>query len=853
MMATGKIRIYDLAREKTPKDYDDKLQKKIQAEITRQIIQVAPSYGQQPKTASSSIDLGAVENIMNEVKVEQIIEELSSSSSSKPAAKKLTRVSPVAEEKKEEEPPKKRLKIVRRIAPVKEETEEGTEEAIATEVETSSEPSTNVEAAQASEEENLVSEPEEVVEPEEQTPDHVRDMVDEFKQKKTATNAPTGQQTSYKKLQSVKSIPLRPTQHSGGGSQPYRVAKPTMASQGMGRRKKRSGPDEDRPKKVRTKKIQQEDTGPKELTVTEAMTVRELAHKINVPETSVITYFFMKKIIKTVNDILEKDLIIEYLEDQGYTVHTEEIDEGHTELKSSLKEDESEGSLMQRPPVVTIMGHVDHGKTTLLDSLRKAKAKVVDQESGGITQHITAYRVATEDYDGNERNITFIDTPGHEAFTAMRKRGANVTDIVILIVAADDGVMPQTIESIKHIREFNVPFLVAVNKIDKPGANPDKVLGQLAEHNIIVEQYGGSVVCSYISALERKNLDDLLEKIILVADAELSEKIRSNPNRAAIGTVIEAELSRARGPLATLLVQNGTLHKGDYVAAGAVSGRVKAIFDEAGNPVDEAGPSSPVEILGLSGVPKAGDAIQAYPSAQEAKKAAEEIAHKELEEKRFRGLSAFASGIREGQEKELRVMIKADVQGSAEAIAHEMSKLSTEEVLVKPISIDSGSITTNDVQMAERTGAVIVGFHVGTDAQTAKLAEQLNVRIKTYEVIYKITEELEHAVHGLHQPTTEEVRLGAIEVRQIFTIDKRKIAGCFVSEGKVKRKEIARVFREGVQIYEGRVDYLKRFKDDAKEVAEGYECGLSFEKYNDLQEGDMIECWTVKEVARASF
>ncbi len=338
---------------------------------------------------------------------------------------------------------------------------------------------------------------------------------------------------------------------------------------------------------------------------------------------------------------------------------------------------------------------------------------------------------------------------------------------------------------------------------------------------------------------------------MLVADAELADKIQSNPNRLAVGTVIEAEMSRAKGPVATVLVQNGTLKIGDFIQAGGVQGRVKALLEEFTGPVEEAEPSTAVRVLGLSGVPKAGDAFRAYATLKEAKDEAESISEKELAEKRFRGIYAFASEIKEGQLKELRIIIKADVQGSAEAIAHEINKLSTGEVLVKPIVIESGSITSNEVQMAEQTGAVVVGFHVGVDtAATAKLAEKLGVTIKSYEIIYKLTEDLERAVLGLHQPEIQELKVGELEVRKIFAIDGRNIAGSYVKSGKILRGQIAKLYREGAKIYEGRVDYLRRFKDDAKEVREGFECGLSFEKYNDLKEGDIVECWTIKEVMR---
>lgn len=851
-MTTGnKIRVYDIAREIIPSSIDERNQKKIQSDITKEIITLAPEFGQHPKTASSSIDSDFKDKILEKIDLEEIIRKYTGEEglrAFKIGQANVEKEARIASERNPEivsgDPSSKvrRLKIVRRIAaPVEEEVSE------------IEEPSLPQIEELKPESELLADEPEDDLEEDISEDVNLKEMMDFIKKpQNTASKAP------IKSMKQVKSIPLKPSSSSYGSSssagQPYRVAKPTV-NIGLGRTKrKRSPSDDDRVRKPKPNQIIQEDTGPKEIIILKPMTVRELSQKIETPETNIITYFFMKKIVKTVNDILEKNLIVEYLESLNYIVYTEEDDEGvHEELKSTLAQDESAGHLISRPPVVTIMGHVDHGKTTLLDVIRASKSKVVDQESGGITQHISAYRIETKDYDENLRKITFIDTPGHEAFTAMRRRGATITDMVILIVAADDGVKPQTIECIKHIKETKVPFLIAVNKIDKPGANPDKVLGQLAEYDILVEQYGGSVVCSMISALKNENIDDLLEKILLVADAELSEKIRSNPNRLAVGTIIEAELSRSKGPLATALIQNGTLKIGDFVSAGSVWGRVKAMYDENDSLLDEAGPSCPVKILGLSGVPKAGDSILAYETIKEAKEEAEMLAHEELESKRFKGLSAFASGIKEGQENELRVIIKADVQGSAEAIAHEINKLSTEEVLVKPISLETGSITSNDVDLAERTGAVLVGFHVGTDSQTAKLAEKLGVRIKTYEVIYKLTEDIERAVLGLHEPEREEIRLGEIEVRKIFLIDKRSIAGSYVKSGKIQHKQIAKVFREGVQIYEGKVDYLRRFKDEVKEVKEGFECGLSFEKYNDLQEGDIIECWTVKEVHRTKL
>jgi translation initiation factor IF-2 len=847
----SKVRIYDLARDKIPSDLDEKTKKKVQAEFTRQLIANAARFGQSPKTASSSIDGYVVQDLLNSISINEIIENVSSGKNTTKSSVKKASAAP------DIEPPKKALKIVRRITVTEQEEEKEKEEQQEAE-----------DAAAKEAFENESSTDQEINQGEvESSPEEKEDLElqQSLKAMAESANKPamrSQSQAPMRDMSNVRSIPLRPQsvpyqkpsipgQPTGG--QPYRVARPTSSSTGIGRKKKR-GQSDDRPKPQRRERVVEVDTTPKEISITKPMTVRELSQFTEIPETEIITYFFMKKIIKTVNDLLEKSLIVEFLSTKNFIVDTQIKAEAHEELKTTLKKDQSEGNLIKRPPVVTVMGHVDHGKTTLVDTIRKTKSKIVDGESGGITQHISTYKIEAEDFDGNIRKITILDTPGHEAFTAMRKRGANVTDIIVLIVAADDGVMPQTKECIAHIKESQIPFVVAVNKIDKDGANPDKVLGQLAEYGIITQNYGGDVECAMVSALNNQNVDDLLMKVMLVADAELDEVIMSNPNRLALGTVIEAELSRTKGPLATVLVQNGTLKKGDFISAGGVHGKVKSMIDESGKLTDFADPSSAVTILGFAGVPKAGDKFRAHKNLKEAKSDAEAIAQGELEQKRFRGIYNFASEIQEGQESELRIIIKADVQGSAEAISHEINKLSTGEVLVKPIAIDSGSITSNDVQMAAQTGAVIVGFHVGADtAATAKLAEKLGVKLKSYEIIYKLTEDLERAVLGLHAPEYEEQKLGELEVRQIFEISGRKIAGSMVTSGKIVRGEIARVLRDGVQIFEGKVDYLKRFKDDAKEVKENFECGLSFEKYNDLQEGDIVQCWTVKEVARTSL
>jgi translation initiation factor IF-2 len=735
MTAKDKIRIYDLARDSVPAAITDaRIQKKIQSEITRRILECAPKYGSFPKTASSCIDGAVIQNILDEVNINSIINEFAgeTSSSKALASAGLVRSSSFSHKSKPEEEivQKKKLIIVRRMVSTPDpllSEDKSSEVASVTDsyaeinkmktdtmaldvVNAASLPSSQDDVSDLTETSSVNQVPTEdsTTAESEVLSDFVNSLSVNNLQKPSLDRATK----SIDDISNVRSLSLNPSanRQATQQQQPYRVAAPTLRVQGkkgLGRAKKTTVQDNKFNKKLKFKSQEPEEEVVKIFNVANSMTVRELSHKIEIPETQIITYFFMRKIIKTVNDIVEKDLIIQYLESIGYLVSTDEEDTlTNEELIDTLKEDETEGNLITRPPVVTIMGHVDHGKTTLIDCLRNYSRKIVDQEFGGITQHINAYQVTAEDYDGNKRVITFIDTPGHEAFTAMRRRGANITDIVVLVVAADDGINTQTKECIKHIRESKVPYLVAINKIDKPDANIDRVLAQLADYGIVTEQYGGPISCAQISALKKLNIAELLEKIILVADAELSDEIRSNPNRPAVGSVIEAEMSRHKGSMATILVQNGTLRIGDFIAAGAVSGRVKAMFNENNEALKTAGPSTPLKLLGLSGVPKAGDPIKVYPSIQEAKRVSEIEREKELDEKRFKGISSFASEIKEGQAKEMRIIIKADVQGSAEAIASELNKLSTEEVLVKPVLFESGSITANDVQLAEATGAM---------------------------------------------------------------------------------------------------------------------------------------------------
>ncbi|GAB6180696.1 translation initiation factor IF-2 [Desulfotomaculum defluvii] len=524
-----------------------------------------------------------------------------------------------------------------------------------------------------------------------------------------------------------------------------------------------------------------------------------------------------------------------------------------TELKVAVDKEalvmaepeENEENLVLRPPVVTIMGHVDHGKTSLLDAIRETN--VTAGEAGGITQHIGAYQV-----ERNGKKITFVDTPGHAAFTAMRARGAQITDIAILVVAADDGVMPQTVEAINHAKAANVPIIVAINKIDKPDANPDKVKQELTQHELVVEDWGGDVIAVPVSAKQHTGLDNLLEMILLVAEVH---ELKANPNRMARGTVVEAELDKGRGPVATVLVQNGTLNVGDTIVVGHVSGRIRAMIDDKGRRVKKALPSTPVEILGLSDVPEAGDILVAV----EDEKLARDVAEKRKIRKREEVLKSSSKislddlfkHIQEGQIKELPIIVKADVQGSIEAIAQALEKLTTDEVNVNLIHTGVGAVNENDIMLATASNAIVIGFNVRPDNNARKLAEAEKVDINLYRVIYEVIDDVKKAMSGLLDPEFKEVVLGHVEVRKTFKASKiGTIAGGYVTEGKIVRDANVRVIRDGIVIFEGKLDSLKRFKDDAKEVAQGYECGLTIERFNDIQEGDIVEAYTMETIKR---
>jgi len=519
---------------------------------------------------------------------------------------------------------------------------------------------------------------------------------------------------------------------------------------------------------------------------------------------------------------------------------------GEDMLRSRDEEEYNEECECYRPPVVTVMGHVDHGKTTLLDYIRKTN--VVAGESGGITQHIGAYSVSLP--TGNR--ITFIDTPGHEAFTAMRARGAKVTDIVILIVAADDGLMPQTVEAINHAKEAEVPILIAINKIDLPNADPEKVKGDLARRNILVEDWGGSYQCQEISAKQGTNIDKLLEKVLL--EAEMLE-LKADPTKRASGVVIDANLDKGLGPVSTILIQSGTMHVGDSFITGMITGRVRAMLNEIGERVEEAGPSAPVQIFGMSGVPKAGDTFYSVDDESEAKTIAQHrrIMKREQVSRRIKRvtLDDVYSKIKDGLIRELKLIIKADVDGSTEALADALSRITHDEVRVRIIHQGVGGINENDVLLAAASGAVIIGFHVRPTPKARELSVQEDVDIKLYEVIYEAIEDVEKALSGLLSPKITEKIIGTAEIRDVFRIPRiGNVAGCYVTDGILRRNAKIKLIRDNIEIYSGKISTLRRFKDDVTEVNQGYECGLSIDGYDDVKVGDVIEAIELKEEAR---
>jgi len=582
---------------------------------------------------------------------------------------------------------------------------------------------------------------------------------------------------------------------------------------------------------------------PSKITFSESLTVSELAKKLHKEPSEIIKKLFMLGVMATINQELDKESIELIAGEYGVEVE-EEIKVDATDLEVYFTEDTQE-QVVERPSVVTIMGHVDHGKTTLLDSIRNTK--VTAGEAGGITQHIGAYQVEVD-----EKKITFLDTPGHAAFTTMRARGAQVTDIAIIVVAADDGVMPQTIEAINHAKAAEVPIIIAVNKMDKEAANPDRVMQELTEYELVPEAWGGDTIFVPLSALSGEGIDNLLEMIVLVSEVE---ELKANPNRLAQGTVIEAQLDKGRGSVATLLVQNGTLKVGDPIVVGNTFGRVRAMVNDLGRRVKEAGPSAPVEITGLNDVPQAGDRFVVFEDEKTARSVGESRASQALQaqrgEKSKVSLENLFEQMKQGEMKDLNLVLKADVQGSVEALAASLLKIEVEGVNIRIIHTGVGAINESDITLAAASNAIVIGFNVRPDVNAKRTADAEGVEIRLHRIIYKVMEEIEAAMKGMLDPEFEEKIIGQAEVRQTFKVSKvGTIAGSYVTEGKISRDSGVRLIRDGIVIFEGELDALKRFKDDAKDVAKGYECGITIKNFNDVKEGDVIEAFIMEEITR---
>ncbi|MFZ9257581.1 MAG: translation initiation factor IF-2, partial [Burkholderiaceae bacterium] len=581
----------------------------------------------------------------------------------------------------------------------------------------------------------------------------------------------------------------------------------------------------------------------REIHVPETITVADLAHKMSVKAAEVIKHLMKLGQMVTINQVLDQETGMIVVEEMGHKAFAAKLDDPEALLEEAPSQD---AELLPRPPVVTVMGHVDHGKTSLLDYIRRAK--VAAGEAGGITQHIGAYHVKTE-----RGVITFLDTPGHEAFTAMRARGAKATDIVILVVAADDGVMPQTVEAIAHAKAAQVPLVVAMNKMDKPEANPDRVKQELVGHEVVPEDYGGESPFIGVSAKTGSGIDELLENVLL--QAEVLE-LMAPKDAPAKGLVIEARLDRGRGPVATVLVQSGTLRKGDVVLAGSSWGRVMAMLDENGRPIDVAGPSIPVEIQGLQEVPSAGEEVLSLADERKAREIAlfrqGKFRDVKLAKQQAAKLENIFDSMTEGETKTLTLIIKSDVQGSQEALVHAMQKLSTDEIKVQVVHAQVGGITESDINLAMASNAVVIGFNVRADQQAKRVAEGNGVDIRYYNIIYDAVDEIKAAMAGMLSPDRKEEVIGLVEIRQVFRVSKvGNVAGCMVLEGLVRRGARIRLLRDSVVLFTGELDSLKRFKDDVREVKEGFECGLSVKNYDDIKEGDQLEVFEIKEVARS--
>jgi len=651
----------------------------------------------------------------------------------------------------------------------------------------------------------------------------------------TETSGYAGEQEAMV-LQASLARPAKPR------SAPGSAAKPTVA---VRKRKKETTRQRQRRRAMELRTARElKAQRPEMLVVPEGnLTVQELADRLGVESSEIIKSLFFKGIIATVTQTLDLPTIETVSDEFGVPVLEDDVQAAAAKTTEMIEASDL-AHLIRRPPVVTVMGHVDHGKTSLLDAIRKTR--VAAGEAGGITQHIGAYQVQVP-HAGEQRRITFLDTPGHEAFTAMRARGTKVTDVAVLVVAADDGVRPQTLEAISHARAAEVPIVVAINKIDKEGSSPDRVKQELSGHDLVAEDWGGSTVMVPVSALKGENIDQLLEMILLVTEVE---DLQANPDRLARGTVIEAHLDKAKGPVATLLIQNGTLRNGDVVAAGPVLGKVKAMVDDSGKRVKEAGPSCAVEALGFSEVPTAGDEFEVYPDEKSARavvgdRASEARASRLAQQMASRrvSLASMSGQASEGELKELNLILKADVQGSVEAILGALEQLPQEEVQVRVLLSAPGEITETDVDLAAASGAVIVGFNTSMAPGAKRAADATGVDVRDYDVIYKLLEEIQMAMEGLLEPELVEESLGEAEVRAVFTIGKNAVAGCYVTSGKVQRNCRVRVHRGKEKVYEGDLDSLRRNKDDVKEVATGFECGIGCDRFSSWQEGDRIEAY----------
>jgi translation initiation factor IF-2 len=656
----------------------------------------------------------------------------------------------------------------------------------------------------------------------------------------------TSEKTADKKPQSQPSKAAKPTnQQQARNKKPgTNQQRPNQQNQSQankkGNRKNKKGPTQQTervPAPIIEKKL------PEKITFTGSLTVGELAGKLGKEPSEIMKKLLFLGVMTTINQDLDKMSIELIADDYGVAVEEEIIvDDTHFE---EFAEEDDPAKLQERPPVVTIMGHVDHGKTTLLDSIRKTK--VASGEAGGITQHIGAYQAEV-----NGKRITFLDTPGHAAFTLMRARGAHITDITILVVAADDGVMPQTKEAISHAKAAGVPIIVAVNKIDKEGANPDRVMQELTEFELVPEAWGGNTIFVPVSALQGEGIDELLEMIILVSEVE---ELKAVVDKLAVGTVIEAQLDKGRGPVATLLVQGGTLKVGDPIVVGNTFGRVRAMTNDLGRRVKVAGPADPVEITGLSEVPQAGDQFKVFPDEKTARSIGETRMIRNRDEQRSEStkvsLEDLFNQIQQGEIKEINIIIKGDVQGSVEALRGSLEKIEVEGAKVNILHTGVGAIAESDIILASASNAVVIGFNVRPDVNAKRVADSEKVDVRLHRVIYKAIEEIEDAMKGMLDPEFEEKVIGQAVVRQTFKVSKiGTIAGSYVTEGKITRDSTVRLIRDGIVIYEGSINALKRFKDDAKEVATGYECGITLEKFNDLKEEDVIEAYIMEEIKR---